>query len=160
MDWRRMRAVRFSSGAQPCPTLRPHGLQHARLLCPSPTLEPSQAHFHRVGDAIQPSHPLLSPFPAALNLPQHQGLFYWVSSLHQYWSFSFNISSSSEGSWLISFRIGWFDLLALQGTFRSLLQHYNLKASILWHSAFFMVQVSHPYKVIVYILWNGGPQSK
>ena len=63
----------------------------------------------------------------------------------KYWSFSFSISPSNEYSGLISFRIDWFDLLAAQGTLRSLLQHHNLKASILWHSAFFMVQVSHPY---------------
>ena len=63
----------------------------------------------------------------------------------KYWSFSFSISPSNEYSWLISFRIHWFDLLAVQGTLKSLLQHHNSKASILWHSAFFMVQLSHPY---------------
>ena len=78
----------------------------------------------------------------------------------KYWSFSFSISPSNEYSGLISFRISWFELFAVWGAFRSLLQHHNSKASILRCSAFFMVQVSHPYKVIVYILWNGGPQSK
>ena len=63
----------------------------------------------------------------------------------KYWSFSFSISPSNEYSWLISFRIHWFDLLAVQGTLKSLLQHHNSKASILWHSAFFMVQLSHLY---------------
>ena len=63
----------------------------------------------------------------------------------QYWSFSFSISPSNEHSGLISFRMDWFDLLAVQGTLKSLLQHHSLKASILWHSAFFMVQLSHPY---------------
>ena len=109
-------------------------------------LELAQSHVHRVGDAIQPSHPLLSPSPPALNLSQHQGLFKWVSSSHQwskYWSFS--ISPSSEYSGLISFRIDWFDLLTVQGTLKNLLQHHSSKASILRHSAFFIVQLSHPY---------------
>ena len=105
----------------------------------------AQIHVHWVCDTIQPSHPLSSPFLPALNLPQHQGLFQWVGSLHQYWSFSFKISPSSEGSWLISFRIDWFDLLAFQQTLRSLLQHHNLKGSILRCSAFFRVQLLHPY---------------
>ena len=106
-------------------------------------LELAQSHVHWVGDAIQPSHPLLSPSPPAFNLSQHQGLFKWVSSSHQwskYWSFS--ISPSREYSGLISFRI---DLLAVQGTLKSLLQHHSSKASILRHSAFFIVQLSHPY---------------
>ena len=66
----------------------------------------------------------------------------------KYWSFSFSISPSNEYSGLISFRIDWLDLLAVQGTLKSLLQHHSSKASILWHSAFFMVQLSHPYKTI------------
>ena len=76
----------------------------------------------------------------------------------KYWSFSFSISSSNEYSGLISFRIDWFDLLAVQGTLKSLLQHHNSKASILWCSAFFMIQLSHPYlttgKVIALIRWT------
>ena len=109
-----------------------------------------------VGVAIQPSHPLSSPFPPVFNLSQHQGLFQWVSSSHQvskYWSFSFGISPSNEYSGLISFRTDWFDLavqgtfksLAVQGTLKSLFQHHSSKASILQHSTFFMVQLSHPY---------------
>ena len=85
----------------------------------------NQTHVHRVGDAIQPSHLLLSPSPPAFNLSQHQGLFKWVSSSHQvakYWSFSFSISPSSEYSGLISFMMDWLDLLAVQGTLKSLLQ--------------------------------------
>ena len=78
-----------------------------------------QAHVHRVGDAIQPSPPLSSPSPPAFNLSHHQGLFKWVSSSHQYWRFSFNISPSNEYSGLISFRIGWFDLLAIRGTLKT-----------------------------------------
>ena len=109
----------------------------------------AQIHVHWVSDAIQPSHPLLPPFPPALNLSQNQGLFQWVSSLYQVWpkycSFSFSISPSKEYSGFISFRIDWFDLLAVQGILESLLQHHSSKASILWHSAFFNVQLSHLY---------------
>ena len=111
----------------------------------------AQIHIHRVGDAIQPSHPLLSPYFPAFSLSQHQSIFS-MSVLHiiwpKYWSFSFSISPSNEYSELISFRISWFDLLAVHGTLKSLLQHHNLKASIHWHSAFFMVQLSHPYMTI------------
>ena len=110
----------------------------------------TQTHVHWVCDAIQPSHPLSSPSPPALNLSQHQGLFKWLSSLHQVakvWSFSFNISPFNEYSGLISFRMDWLDLLAVQGTLKSLLQHHSSKASIRWHSAFFIVQLSHPYMI-------------
>ena len=123
--------------------------------------ESTQAHVHCVGDAIQPSHPLSSPSPPALNLSQHQGLFS-ESALHirwpKYWSFSFNISPSNEHPGLISFRMDWLDLLAVQGTFKSLLQHHTLKASILQHSAFFIVHFSHPYvttgKTIALTRWT------
>ena len=111
-------------------------------------MEFAQIHAHWISDAIQPSHPLLSPSPLALSLAQHQGLFQWVGSSHhvaKYWSFSFSISPSNEYSGLICFRIDWFDLLAVQGTLKSLLQHHSSKASVLQHSAFFMVQLSHPY---------------
>ena len=130
-----------NSVAQLCHTLQPHGLQHDRLPCPWPT------HVHWVGDAIQPSHPLSSPSPV-FNLSQHQSLFQWVSSLHQvvkYWSFSFSISPSNEYSGLISFRMDWLELLAVQETLKSLLQHHSSKASILPLSAYFIVQLSHPY---------------
>ena len=115
---------------------------HLRLL------ESTQTHVYWVGDAIQPSHPLSSPSPPALNLSQHQGLFQWVSSSHQvakYWSSSFNISPSNEHPGLISFRMDWVDLLEVQQTLKSLLQHHSSKASILQRSAFFVVQLSHPY---------------
>ena len=112
--------------------------------------EPAQAHVHQAGDAIQPSHPLSSPSLPAFNLSQHQGLFKWVSfSIRwpKYGSFSFSISPSNEYSGLISYGMDWFDLLAVQGTLKSLLQHHSSKASILLHhSAFFIVQLSHPYK--------------
>ena len=113
-------------------------------------LELANAHVHRVSDAFQPPHPLLSPFPPAFNLSQHHGLFQWVSSCirwPKYWSFSFSISPSNEYSGLISFGMYWFDLLAVQGTLKSLLQHHSSKASILWRSAFFIVQLSHPYMI-------------
>ena len=103
---------------------------------------------HRVSDAIQPSQPLSYPSPPAFNLSQHQGLFRWVSSSHQvlkYWSFSFSIRTSNEYSGLISFRMDWLDLLAVQGTLKSLIQHCSSKASVLQHSDFFIVQLSHPY---------------
>ena len=111
-------------------------------------LELAQTHVHWVSDAIQLSHPLSSPSPPTFNLSQHQGLFQWLSSLHQvakYWSFSFSINPSNEYSELISFRIDWFDLLAVQGTLKSLLQHHSSKASILRCPAFFIVQLSSPY---------------
>ena len=110
--------------------------------------ESTQTHIHRVGDVIQPSHPLSSPSPPALNLSQHQDLFQWVSSSHEvarYWSVSFNISPSSEHPELISFRMDCLDLLAVQETLKSLLQHHSSKASILQRSVFFTVQLSHPY---------------
>ena len=101
-----------------------------------------------VDDAIQLSHPLSPRSPPALNLSQCQSLFQWVSSLHQvpkYWSFSFSVSPSNGHSGLISFRIDCFDLLAVQGILKSLLQHPCSKASILQNLAFFMVQLSHQY---------------
>ena len=113
----------------------------------------AQTHAHWVGDAIQPSYPLSSLSPPALNLSQHQGLLQWVFSngsvlqirWPEYWSFTFSISPSNEYSGLISFRIDWLDLLAVQRTLKILLQHHSSKASILWCSAFFIVQLSHPY---------------
>ena len=121
----------------------------------------AQIHVHWVSDAIQPSHPLLRTSAAALSLSQHQGLSQWLSShiwWPEYWSFSFSISPSNEYSGLISFRIDWLDLLAVQETLKSLLQHHNSEASILWHSAFFMVQLSHPYmttgKTIALTKWT------
>ena len=101
-----------------------------------------------VGDATQTSHPLSSPSSPALNLSQHR-VFFNESALcirwPKYWSFTFSISPSNEYSGLISFRTDWFDLPAVQGTLKSLLQHHSSKASILRHSAFLMVQLSHPY---------------
>ena len=89
---------------------------------------------------------LLPPIPASLRVFSNEStlLMRWP----KYWSFSFSISPSNEHARLISFRMDWLDLLALQGALKSLLQHHNSKASILWHSAFFIVQLSHPYMTI------------
>ena len=139
----------FSSVSQSCPTLcNPMDCSMPGFPVHHQLPELAQTQVHQVSDAIQPSHPLSSPSPPAFNLSQHQGLFQGVSSSHQvakYWSFSFSISPSNEYSGLISFRMDWLDLLAVQGTLRSLLQHHSSKASILQHSAFFTVQLSHPY---------------
>ena len=108
----------------------------------------TQTHVHRVRDAIQPSHPWSSPSPPAPNPSHHQSLLQWVNSSHEvakYWSFSFSIISSKEIPRLTSFRMDWLDLLAVQGALKRLLQHHSSKASILWCSAFFTVQLSHPY---------------
>ena len=93
--------------------------------------------------SVIPLSSCIQSFPALGSSPVSQSVLHirWLN----YWSFSFNISPSNEFSGLISFRIDWFDLLAVQGTLKSLLQHHSSKASILWHSAFFMVQLSHPY---------------
>ena len=107
----------------------------------------TQTHVHRVGDAIQPSHPLLSPSPPDFNLSQHQCLLKWLCfriRWPKYWSFSFSIRLSNEYSRLISFTMYWLDLLAVQGTLKSL-QHHSSRASILGCSAFCIVQISHPY---------------
>ena len=99
-------------------------------------------------DAIHPPHPLSSPSPPALNPSQHQSLFQELAlrmRWPKYWSFSFSIRLSNEYSGLVSFRMDWLDCLAVQGTLKSLLQHHSSKASILPHSAFFTVQLSHPY---------------
>ena len=108
----------------------------------------TQTHVHRVGDAIQPFHPLSSPSPPALNPSQHQGHFQWVNSLHEVAKvLEFQLQHQSF-QWTLRtnlFRMDWLDLLAVRGTLKSLLQHYSSKASILQHSAFFIVQLSHPY---------------
>ena len=111
----------------------------------------AQICVHWVSDAVQPPHPLLPP-PFDFNLSQHQGLFQWVSSSHQVadvLELQLSISPSSEYSGLISFRIGWFDLLTAQGTLKSLLQHHHSKASILQHSAFY-----GPTLTSVYDYWK------
>ena len=139
----------FRSVAQSCLTIcDPMDCSTPGLPAHHQLLEFTQTHVHWVSDAIQSSHPLSSPSPPALNLSQHQSLFKWVGSLHQwpkYWSFSFNIGPSNEHPGLVTFRMGWLDLLAVQGTLKSLLQHHSSKASVLRCLAFFTVQLSHPY---------------
>ena len=141
--------VQFSSVTQSCPTLCDP------MDCSSPGLpvhhqlpEFTQTHVHWTGDAIQPSDPLLSPLLLPSIIPSIR-VFSNESVLHgrwpKYYSFSFSISPSNEYSGLISLRMDWLDLLAVQRTLKSLLQHHTSKASILQHSAFFMVQLSHPY---------------
>ena len=109
--------------------------------------ELAQTHVHWVSVAIQPSHPLMPPSPPALNLSIK--VFSNELALHiswpKYWNFCFSISPSNEYSGLISFRIDWFDLLELQGTIKSLLKQHDSKASVLMHSAFFMVELLHLY---------------
>ena len=111
--------------------------------------ELAQTHVHRVGDASQLSHPLSSPSPLPSIFPSIRVFSNELAALcirwPKYWSFSFSISPSNEYSGLISYKIDWLDLLAVQGTLKSLLQHHSSKASILKCSAFFMAQVSHPY---------------
>ena len=137
----------YYSATQSCPTLcNP-------MDCGTPGLlahhfpKFAQVHVHSIGDAIQLSHPLMPSSPSAFNLSQHQRLF--QSAVHirwpKYWSFTFNISPSNKYSELISLKIDWFDLLAVQGTLRSLIQHCSSKASILRCSTFFIVQLSQPY---------------
>ena len=123
-------SVQFSSVAQSCPTLcDPMDCNTPGLPVHHQLPEPTQTHVHRVGDAIQPSHPLSSPSLPSFNLTQHQS-FSNESVLHirwpEYWNFSFSISPSNEYSGLISFRIDWFDLLAIQGTLKSLLEHHTV----------------------------------
>ena len=108
----------------------------------------TQTHVHWVGDAIQPSYPLSSPSPLTFNLSQHQGLFKWVISLHQVakvLEFQLQHQSFQWTLWTDLLRMDWLDLVAVQGTLKSLLQHHSSKASILQHSAFFIIQLSHPY---------------
>ena len=118
------------------------------LPCPSLSPEFVQTHVHQVSDAIQPSYPLSFPSPLAFSLPSIR-VFSNESFLRigwpKYWSFRSRISPSKKYSGLISFWIDWFDLLEIQGTLKSLLQHHSSKPSVLRHSAFFIVQLSQPY---------------
>ena len=155
-------SVQFSSVAQSCPTLcDPMNSSKPGLPVHHQLPEFTQTHVYRVGDAIQPSHPLLSPSPPASNPSQHQSLSN-LSTLGmkwpKYWSFSFSISPSNEHPGLISFRMDWLDLLAVQGNLKSLLQHHSSNASIVQCSAFFIVQLSHSYmttgKTIALTTWT------
>ena len=138
----------FSSVAQSCPTLcNPRDCSKPGLPVYHQLPEFTQTHVHRACDAIQPFHPLPSPSPSPI--PPSIRVFYNESTLcmrwPKYWSFSLSISLSNEHPGLVSFRMDWLDLLAVQGTCKSLLQHHSSKASVLQHSAFLRVQLSHPY---------------
>ena len=151
--------IHFSSVTQSCPALCDPmngsipGLVVHHQRC-------SLEHYW-VGDAIQPSHPLSSPSPPTFNPSQHQ-VFTNESALcirwPKYWSFSLNISPPREYPGLISFRMDWLDPLAFQGTLKSFLQHHSSKASVLQRSAFFIIQLSHPYmttrKTIALARWT------
>ena len=144
-----LKAIQFSSVSQSCPTLcDPMNRSTPGLPVHHQLPAFTQTHIHRVSDAIQPSRPLsslllLPPIPPSIRVFSNE------STLHmrwpKYWSFSFSIISSKEIPGLISFRMDWLDLLAVQGTLKSLLQDHSSKASILRHLAFFTVQLSHPY---------------
>ena len=144
-------SVQFNSVAQSCPTLHdPMYLSTPGLPVHHHLPEFTQTHVHRVGDAIQPSHPRSSPSPPwSPPIPPSIRVFSNESTLlmrwPKYWSFSFRIIPSKEHPGLISFRMDWLDLLVVQGTLKSLFQHHSSKASILQPSAFFTVQLSHPY---------------
>ena len=172
-EWKSWLKTQHSKNKDHC--IQPHSVQllsHVQLCNPinhsMPCLpvhhqfpEFTQTHVHWVGDAIQLYYPLSSPSLPALNLSQHQGLSnesaLWIR-WPKYWSFSLNISPSNEHSGLISFRMDWLDFLAVQGTLKGLIQHHSSKASILWHSTFFIVQISHPYmttgKTIALTRWT------
>ena len=150
--------------AQSCPTLcDPIDFSMPGLPVHHQLPELAQAHIYPVSDAIQPFHPLSSPsiptsrlqsFPASVSFPKSQ----FFTSGGQSIGVSASISPSNEYSGLVSFRIDWLDLLLVQGTLKSLLQHHSSKASILWRSVFFIVQFSHPHmttgKTIALIRWT------
>ena len=153
-------SVMFSCSAV-SDSLRPHGLQHSRPPCPSPT---PRVYSNSFIELVMPSNHLILCCPLLL-LPSFFPRIRVFSNESvlcirwpKYWSFSFSISPSNKYSGLISFRIDWLDLLAVQGTFQSLLQHHGSKASVLCHSAFFIVQLSHPYmttgKTIALTRWT------
>ena len=143
-------------------SLRPHEPQHARPPCPSPTARV----YPNLCPLSQWCHPTISssviPFSSCPQFPPSIRVFSNESTLRmrwpKYWSFSFSISPSNEHPGLVSFRMDWLDLLAVQRTLKSLLQHHSSKASIPWHSAFFIVQLSHPYmttgKTIALTRWT------
>ena len=147
MPWEKISSFQFSCSVM-SDSLRPHESQQAKPPCPSPT---PGVHTNSCASSqwsIQPSHLLSSlslptPYPS-----KHQGLFQWVNSVHEVakiLEFQPQYQSLHEHPGLISFRMDWLDLLAVQGTHKSLLQHHDSKASILRHSTFFTVQLSHPY---------------
>ena len=142
-------SIQFSSVTQSCPTLQPHWLQHIKLPSPSPAASWSLLKLTSIELVMPLNHFILccallllpSIFPSIRDFSDESVLHIrWP----KYWSFSFSISLFNEYSGLISFRMDWFDLFAVQGTLKSLLQHHSSKVSILWCSAFFIIQLSHP----------------
>ena len=151
-EWEHGEGLQFSLVVQSCPTLcSPMDCSTPGLPVHHQLLESTQTHVHWVSDAIQSSHPVLSPSPLPSIFPSIR-VFSNESALRirwpKYWSFSINISPSNEHPGLISFRMDWLDLLAVQGILKSLLQQHSSEASILRCSAFFTVQLSHPYMTI------------
>ena len=154
--------VQFSSVAQSCPTLcDPMNHSTPGLPVHHQLPEFTQTHVHRVSDAIQPSHPLsfpslLSPIPPSITVFSNESTV--CMRWPKYWSLSFSIIPSKEIPGLISFRMNWLDLLAVQGTLKSLLQHHSSKTSVPQCSVFFIVQLSHPYvatgKTIALTRWT------
>ena len=155
-------SVQVSSVAQSCPTLcDPMNRSMPGLPVHHQLPQFTQTHVHRVGDAIQPSHPcrpllLLPPIPPSIRVFSNESIL--CMRWPEYSSFSFSISPSNEHPGLISFMMDWLDLLAAQGTLKSLLQHHSSKASIFWCSAFLTVQLLHPYmttgKTIALTRWT------
>ena len=147
-QWKDIQIIQFSHSVV-SDSLWPRGLQHARLPCPSPTLGTYSIKLMSI-ESVMPSNHFILCRPLLLLPSVFPGIrvFSNASVLRirspKDWSFSFNISPFNEYSGLNSFRMYWLDLLAVQGTFKSLLQHHSSKSSVLWHSAFFMVQLSHP----------------
>ena len=142
-------------------SLRPHGLQHASFPCQSPT---PRDYSNSSIDSLMPSNHLIFSRPLLLTLSIFPSIRVFSSESvlriwwQKYWSFSFSISPTNEYSELISFRIDWLDFLAVQGTLKGLLQHWSLKALILLHLVFFVVQLSHPYmttgQTIALTIWS------
>ena len=159
---KRSPSIQFSSVTQSCSTLcYPMNRSKPGLPVHHQLPEFTQTHVHQVGDAIQPFHPLSSPSPPAPNPSHHQSLFQLVNTSQEVakvLEFGFNISPSNEYQGLIFFQMDWLDLLAVQGTLKSLLQHHSSEASILQCSVFFIVQLSHPYmatgKTIALTRWT------
>ena len=145
---RKFTSVQFSRSVM-SDSLRPHESQHTRPPCPSPTprvhsdSRPSSRWCHPAISSSVVRPLLLPPIPPSIRVFSNESTFRvrWP----KYWSFSFSIIPSKEHPELISFRMDWLDLLAVQGTLKSFLQHHSSKASVLQHSAFFIVQLSHPY---------------
>ena len=154
--------LQFSSVTQLCPTLC-HPMNCVRQASLSISISRSSLRLTSI-ESVMPSHHLILCHPLFLlpPIPPSIRVFSNKSTLRmrwpKYWSFSFNIIPSKEHPGLISFRMDWLDLFAVQGTLKSLLQHHSSKASILWHSAFFTVQLSHPYvttgKTIALTKWT------